>query len=172
MGMDVYGENPKNSKGEYFRNNVWWWRPLSEFIQGSYPEIAEKCEYWDSNDGAGLDEYNSSLLADKIRQDLALGVVAEWEKNYNQYRASLPRTTCGQCDGSGIRSDKLGLEHGHPLKELSPEVQILTGRTHGWCNGCDGVGTQENFMANYPFSTENVAEFAEFLENCGGFTIC
>jgi hypothetical protein len=29
MGMDVYGKEPKSDKGEYFRNNVWWWRPLA-----------------------------------------------------------------------------------------------------------------------------------------------
>lgn len=27
MGFDVYGLKPKNKKGEYFRNNVWWWHP-------------------------------------------------------------------------------------------------------------------------------------------------
>ena len=27
MGMDVYGLEPRKEKGEYFRNNVWWWRP-------------------------------------------------------------------------------------------------------------------------------------------------
>ena len=40
MGMDVYGENPKNEKGEYFRNNVWWWRPLGDFVCSNYEEIA------------------------------------------------------------------------------------------------------------------------------------
>ncbi|QOR55575.1 MAG: hypothetical protein UMS36scaffold28_65 [Phage 59_13] len=28
MGMDVYGVKPKSKQGEYFRNNVWSWRPL------------------------------------------------------------------------------------------------------------------------------------------------
>jgi hypothetical protein len=62
MGMDVYGLNPKlksekpkldwnsasekerddyfeqmnkfeeENKGYYFRNNVWWWRPLADYI--------------------------------------------------------------------------------------------------------------------------------------------
>ena len=59
-----------------------------------------------------------------------------------------------------------------PEKELKPEVQILVGRTHGWCNGCDGVGTTESWLAGYPFSEENVKEFAEFLMDSGGFQIC
>ena len=32
MGMDVFGLAPKEEKGEYFRNNVWWWRPLWDFV--------------------------------------------------------------------------------------------------------------------------------------------
>ena len=40
MGMDVFGNNPRNKEGEYFRNNVWWWRPLADFILECYPEIA------------------------------------------------------------------------------------------------------------------------------------
>jgi hypothetical protein len=172
MGMDVFGVNPKNEKGEYFRNNVWWWRPLAEFVCEKYPDIAEKCEYWQSNDGDGLDDSDATALAQRIRVDIALGVVKEYETQINEWRASLPREACKHCDATGIRADKVGKEMGMPEKELSAEVAILTGRTHGWCNGCDGVGTTESWMAGYPFSEENVIEFAEFLENCGGFQIC
>ena len=28
MGYDLVGLNPKNEKGDYFRNNIWWWRRL------------------------------------------------------------------------------------------------------------------------------------------------
>ena len=31
MGMDVYGIAPTSERGEYFRNNVWWWRPLWDY---------------------------------------------------------------------------------------------------------------------------------------------
>lgn len=171
MGMDVIGVKPKNEKGEYFRNNVWWWRPLAGFIRDTYPDIAEKCDGWDYNGGDGLDEENSTELARLIREDLANGKVAEWESQYNEWRAEQPRENCSHCEATGIRRDKVGRENGMPDKELSPEVKILTGREFGWCNGCDGVGTTENWNAQYPFSKENVEEFAEFLEACGGFQI-
>jgi len=32
MGFDIYGSSPKSEKGKYFRNSVWWWRPLAEFV--------------------------------------------------------------------------------------------------------------------------------------------
>lgn len=172
MGMDVIGVNPKNEVGSYFRNNVWWWRPLADFIQEKYPDVYDNCELWHSNDGDGLDGEDSALLASYIRADLANGTVAEYERNYNEWRASLPREACELCNCTGIRTDKVGVEMGMPDKELSPEVQILVGRTHGWCNSCDGIGTKESWQSNYPFSEENVREFADFLEGCGGFQIC
>ena len=171
MGMDVIGKNPKNKKGEYFRNNVWYWRPLATFICDTYPELAEQCEYWGSNDGDGLDEKNSLLLAKAIRLDLANGNITKFENEYNAWRSELPRENCSLCEATGIRRDNVGQENGMPDKELAEEVKILVGREFGWCNSCDGVGTTENWNAGYPFSIDNVKEFAKFLENCGGFEI-
>ena len=172
MGMDVFGNNPRNKEGEYFRNNVWWWRPLADFILECYPEIANKCEHWHSNDGDGLDAHDAKELAKRLQADIENGKVSEWEKNYNEWRSSLPREACEICNCTGIRSDKRGIEMGMPDKELSPENKILTGREYGWCNSCDGVGTKENWLSSYPFETDNVKEFANFLKNSGGFKIC
>lgn len=172
MGMDVIGVNPKSETGSYFRNNVWWWRPLADYCLTNHPHIAEACEYWHSNDGDGLDEEGSIALANALMDDIATGKVSDWERTYNEWRASLPREACRYCDCTGIRTDDVGVEMGMAEKELEPEVQILTGRTHGWCNGCRGIGTTESMLAEYPFSEENVREFAKFLTECGGFQIC
>ena len=32
MGFDIYGMDPQTEKGHYFRNNVWYWRPLWQVI--------------------------------------------------------------------------------------------------------------------------------------------
>lgn len=172
MGMDVYGVNATTEKGEYFRNNVWWWRPLAVFICETYPEIARKCENWGTNDGDGLDGTDSAVLGQMILNDIADGTVANYERGYNAQLAELEREHCEYCNGTGIRKDEVGKDMGFITKELPTEVAVLMGRTHGTCNGCSGVGTKENFAMNYPFSTENVKEFAEFLLACGGFQIC
>ena len=171
MGMDVYGKKPTNETGEYFRNNVWWWRPLWDYCVTVAPELCEGVS-GHYNDGDGLDESGALELAKQLRHELETGATAENERQYNEWRASLPREKCDICDGTGIRTDDIGREMGQHDKELSVEVQILTGRTHGWCNACDGVGTRESWDAGYPFSVENVRAFVEFLENSGGFSIC
>lgn len=32
MGFDIFGTMPQNSKGEYFRNNIWWWSTTWDFV--------------------------------------------------------------------------------------------------------------------------------------------
>lgn len=172
MGMDVYGNNPTGDAGEYFRNNVWWWRPLAEYIITQHGDIAAGCSAWHTNDGAGLDESASKELARRLRADIKSGRVQQYARERIEYLASLPRVQCGVCFGTGIRTDDVGQQAGMPEKQLSPEVAVLTGRTHGWCNACDGVGTRENFEMHYSFDVANVDEFTLFLEECGGFKIC
>jgi hypothetical protein len=53
MGFDLIGVNPKNETGEYFRNNVWWWRNLWAFTCQHTPGITEK----DFNAGCFNDGY-------------------------------------------------------------------------------------------------------------------
>lgn len=172
MGMDVYGKNPANEVGQYFRRNVWGWRPLWQYVEDVHPEIAELVQYPQSNDGDGLGSRDSKKLAKLIREDLALGRAAEYVEQRNKHLAGLERPTCDLCSGTGIRNDKIGVENGFPERELSPEMAILTGRTHGYCNACGGEGKQDAWETNYYLDLDDLSEFADFLENCGGFEIC
>ena len=172
MGMDVYGLTAKTEKGNYFRNNVWWWRPLAVFIEETYPDVAIKCEDWHSNSGCGLNEADSMVLGKMILNDIADGTVKRYEDARLIGLSELPREDCSLCNMTGIRTDTVGVEHNMPNQELPPEVAILVGRTHGTCNACNGIGTKENWGLSYGFSVDNVQEFAEFLMECGGFEIC
>ena len=172
MGMDVYGKNPTKEVGQYFRRNVWGWHPLWEYVENVHPEIAELVEHAHSNDGDGLGSRNSKKLAKLLKEDLFRGTVASYVETRNKYLAELPKNDCELCAGTGIRTDAVGVENGMPEKELSPEIAIITGRTKGWCNACSGEGKREDWATNYFLEVEDIAEFAEFLENCGGFEIC
>ena len=71
--MDVYGKNPANTTGEYFRRNVWGWHPLWQYCENLHPEIAELVVEGHSNSGDGLDAENSVALAKLLRLDVADG---------------------------------------------------------------------------------------------------
>lgn len=176
MGMDVIGKKTDS----YFRNNVWWWRPLWAYATIVCPEICGLVKHAGTNDGDGLGADDSKALAKALKESIANGECANYETEYNEWRANLPRKKCELCNGTGIRTDKIGIAQGMPSMEIRRALEALDvsekeikalGRTQGWCNGCDGVGTVAHNAAHYPFSVDNVREFAEFLEDCEGFAI-
>ncbi|WP_345188982.1 hypothetical protein [Microbacterium panaciterrae] len=162
--MDVIGKDPISEVGRYFRNNVWWWRPLATYIVQEHTLLAVGCSHWQSNSGDGLNAEQSQALADALDADLASGKVAQWAAEYAAEVAALPRETCWLCEGTGVRTDDIGVQHGFN-KPRDPE----TGR--GGCNGCSGIGTTEPPAASYPFDVDNVREFATFVRASGGFEI-
>jgi hypothetical protein len=193
MGMDVIGKNPKNKKGEYFRNNVWWWRPLWQYCEYVAPELTEKVEYAGSNDGDGLDGNDARKLGNALRSELRKGMTAVYISARQEYLDSLPVRPCAHCEATGTRKWLVNAT----TNERKPAVtynfleaftneqtnngQLPTYEYHtpeeGWveetteCNGCEGTGGQPAWERSYPLTEENVREFATFLVNCGGFEI-
>lgn len=170
MGMDVFGRQPTAEVGEYFRNNVWWWRPLAELCKYFAPETCAKCTHWHSNDGDGLDAEGALALADALDTALKNGGIAEYIKDRDEFIAALPDKPCELCNGTGVRCDALGVELGFPERVIDEEGHPRFGQK-GWCNSCEGKGAKPDWMKNYPCDAENVAEFVAFLRACGGFNI-
>lgn len=169
--MDVYGNNPISEKGEYFRNNIWWWRPLWDFCEELAPELCTGVS-GHTNDGDGLDEEGAKALANILTISLSEGVVDTYEQKRREYLESIPKDPCKWCDSTGIRTDSVGVENGMPDRILTDAEASALGRTIGWCNGCSGAGSVDSWETHYPFSRGNVEEFAQFLADCGGFKIC
>lgn len=172
MGMDVYGKRPASEVGEYFRRNVWGWHPLWNYVEDNYPEIAELVEHAHSNDGDGLNAKKSMELAQLLESDLKTGKAIEYVESRNKRLSELPMEDCKYCDATGIRSDSVGVQWGLPDRELSEEKKIVLGRDKGTCNGCDGVGQTSQWETNYYLDVDDIKEFADFLQACGGFEIC
>lgn len=172
MGMDVMGHNPTIEEGEYFRNNIWWWRPLWSWICDEFPQlVGDDPDLGHYNDGYGLDEDESVALADALDGALDRGVVRVMEQEFNRQKAELPFEDCKWCEATGIRTDEVGISQGMDVEELPEHDAIILGRTHGTCNACRGHGKTENFASWYHFSESNVKEFSVFLRHCGGFGI-
>ncbi len=173
MGMDVYGKNPENETGEYFRRNVWGWRPLWTLVEAVAEDLASRVEYAHTNDGDGLDAVDSKALSIELLKAIEDGRVEAFIKEYDEFKANLPMVECTICDGTGIRTDQIGIESGWHDKKLDEEVAKKVGREFGSCNACEGLGECENFLGHYYTpEVECVKEFAGFLEHCGGFEIC
>jgi hypothetical protein len=172
MGMDVYGKNPTNEVGAYFRRNVWGWHPLWNYCETVHSEIAGAVEHGHSNDGDGLDGTASVELGNAILSAIADGTAQRYIDERNAYLANLPRLDCELCNATGIRTDEIGVQNKMPEYKLSAELAILLGRDKGWCNACSGEGKKESWETNYEVELDDLKQFADFLLNCGGFEIC
>ena len=184
MGFDLYGNNPNavgvrpeidwtkdpsdaeaekffkdldkfeaDNPGAYFRNNVWFWRPLWHFICDVVaPKLLTKEDKTrgEYNDGHFITAIKAIYIADRISELDEQGVLDEYQLKYEDSIEKLPLVMCDLCGGSGTRND----EH-----------------VQGKCNGCDGNGERKQFASSYPFSAENVREFAKFAKASGGFRI-
>ena len=174
MGMDIHGKAPSSNQGEYFRNNVWWWRPLADYCCAIAPDVTAACRYWQSNDGDGLNAEASLELARLLRAEKTAGRTAAYATTRDMEHAMLPDKVCSLCTGSGVRNDAVGVDMSQPTRRIeAPEFQPGHPRfgSVGWCNGCNGTGRLRPDETYYPFSVENVEEFVMFLEACGGFEI-
>jgi hypothetical protein len=157
MGFDVYGKNPQSEVGKYFRNNVWWWRGLWDYCCNVGSSVISKAlaNSGQMNDGKGLSAKKSLQLAKILEEEDNSGRLAAYELAYKQAQEQIADEDCHCCGGTG--------------KRLPPP---FTGPGTHDCNGCNNKGKVRPWAAQYPFSAENVKEFAAFLKDCGGFEIC
>lgn len=157
MGMDVYGRTPDSAAGKYFRTSMGWWGRLWWYCGQVAPQLTGKVEYGFSNDGDGLDSGDAAELGRLLVEQLQDGRTAAYEQALRVEVEAIPDETCDLCGGSGVRRDQVGIDMGMVER--------------GWCNGCNGNGSRRPFHAYVGFDTDTVAEFAQFLQHCGGFNI-
>ena len=152
MGFDLCGVRSRSEKGDYFRNNVWWWRPLWKFICENCDSIlTEKQKMGGSfNDGTLISENQALEIADALQRLIDSGEVRKYQKARKKALDSLPDEECAICKGKGIRDDKF---------------------VKGKCNACGGKGKRRPWICSYPFAEINVKAFCEFVKESGGFGI-
>jgi hypothetical protein len=157
MGMDVYGRKPKNGDGEYFRANVWGWRPIHALCVHAIDkfQLGFNTDYLGSNDGRGLrSQGQCDKLADaldKIVSDLENNLMdtemSQYFKIFDhpQYGKGIEMSAPGgmMCDDQG--------------RFISPDE-----------------AKKNNIKTHSPYSIEisYLREWIKFLRNCGGFEIC
>ena len=154
-------ENP----GEYFRNNIWWWRLLAQYVYQYTGEIAEK-EYdeWHMNSGHEVDEDTAIRIADALDKLIRVGHTAKKAKEVN-----------GAMKKAEVHNAKIDKE----MEALKQEVIKITGKDLApakypevQAKKWDKLYQKRSQEDSYPFSVENVQAFADFCRQSGGFEIC
>ena len=154
--FDEMRDYEESNPGYYFRNNVWWWRPLWDYCYFIADDLISE-ELWNrghNNSGAGLNDRDAKLLGNRLLQKIREGHAANYKDKYqqrgeNEYEQSY-------LYHKGITSHTIGSD--------------LTGEPG---NHFPKYGKDGNSIAfEYPFDIDNVKAFAEFCIQSGGFEIC
>jgi len=164
MGMDVYGKKHTAPEGEYFRSNVWHWRPIWDLVCHVAPDLidAKLRQAGHFNDGAGLNAARARKLGDRLQALIESGEIRKACEEHAKRIAEIPEATCEICAGTGLRADPPSLGAGsYP------------------CNGCGGdlaarkpgSGKRKPIETWYRLDHDAVAEFAAFCRASGGFSI-
>ena len=155
MGYDLYGKN-----GYYFRNNVWWWMPLWDYVAKNCHDILKPADIENGfgNRGHQISASNARKIAQRLSELSDIGHTADYEKNY---------TDC-------IAGDAVN----NKFNEVTMFYRILHSKYAKVSEGVYSIGEIKELSpeeaAEYSgkFSVENVRKFVEFCEKSGGFSIC
>lgn len=83
-----YEEHHENNPGVYFRNNVWWWRPLWDFVCSYCDDILNEkdIEAGNYNDGKKISKNKAEKIAKRLFELIKTGVVDEYEAKHEEER--------------------------------------------------------------------------------------
>ena len=154
-----------DNPGDYFRNNVWWWRPLWEFVctvcDGILTENdMEKGCY---NDGKKISKTKSLKIAKRLSKLIADGTVDMVERTSRLEIEKAKAHNKEVRKEMDIISDACEKEHGEMIAPANyPEPYYSQ-----WKKAYE----KEDWTSSYPFYTNNVKDFAMFCQQSGGFEI-
>lgn len=165
MGFDLIGRNPQNENGEYFRNNVWYWRPLAQYVLEETKVVDKKDQdHWHYNDCYEVPKDQAIQIANQldflIKKGHTKKFASAWELRRKQLEKS-NKVIEKELDNH-VKEVRRRLNNSNlaPADFPKPDKEK-------W----DMIYKKKNSDEYYPFTIENVKEFSEFCRNSGGFTI-
>lgn len=168
--MDVYGKNPDSTKGNYFGCPIWGWSPLWAYCR-SVATVAHTVTYGYSNDGDGLDENDALVLASILRSELESGRTAAAVKEQEAAYSAMPDRNCWCCNGTGRVQETTPADDSIQTDDTPFGAEPNYTGIEIPCYQCEGTGKVRPHETQYQLRVQDVREFCEFLEHCGGFAI-
>jgi len=152
--------------GHYFRNNVWFWRPLWSFVVQISDDILTDKDIMNGgvNSGHKICKTKANRIAARLKKIIDSGSLDAVQKEADESMAKIKK-----------HNDKVRDE----LDELNKTVKKETGKElapvdypEPYKTQWDKTYAKEDWNGHYPFSADNIKEFYQFCKNSGGFEIC
>jgi len=89
-----YEDYHDNNPGIYFRNNVWWWRPLWTFVCEHCDDILteEEMNAGSYNDGRKINSSKAVEISVRLSELIDNGTVDEYSKDYEEQRKKMEKS--------------------------------------------------------------------------------
>ena len=156
----------QDNKGYYFRNNVWYWRPLAQYVIEHTKVITDekKIQGFSYNDGVEISAEEAEQIAKQLFHLLKTGHTKKYEDEYMAvYKKAEIHNKKVQKEMDTFQK---AMDKKHK-KNIAPK-DYPKEDYEKWSAIYDKMDNN----GGYPFSLRNVKEFAEFAEQSGGFQIC
>ena len=152
--------------GIYFRNNVWWWRPLADLVIKLCKLLDEKQkDHLHDNGGYEYNEATAHYIADTLEAFVKSPVAKRTEIAHKK-----------EMKKAEAHNKKVSVK----LKALEMDAIAKTGNKK--IAPCDypkdlhdkweSIYHERDHTDSYPFALKNVKRFTKFLRECGGFSVC
>lgn len=167
MGFDLHSTgNHKSEKGEYYRQSVWGWRRLAEFVCEQTGVIADdNKKYWQSNDGHAVSEQEAMQIAKQLKALIKDGTVSKAIQEVEEESEQAEKNNKQVQICHEMLRQKVEKETGKT--NLAP-IDYPTPDHDTW----EWIQKKYSYASSYPFTMEQVESFIEFCEQSNGFRIC
>ena len=164
---ELQTEWENNNPGNYFRNNVWWWRPLWTFT-------CDHCADFLTEDDMNGGCYNDSYI---ITEDKAVAIA---ERLYEALKE--PETQ--EYLDNHMKAMEKAKKHNEMIEQEKKALDEIAVAITGDKNVApidypkdlkkkfDELMKKRDWASSYPINRENIENFARFAEQSGGFSIC
>jgi hypothetical protein len=156
-----------SNPGRYFRNNVWFWRPLWSFVCHYCADFlsVNDADAGAYNDARRISKTKAVKIGKRLSKLLADGTVDKEVREYELAKA---------------KADITNKEVEEKLEELKETVKKETGKDdlapakypEPYKTQWDEIYGSKSWDSEYPFHKENIENFAKFCLQSGGFEIC
>ena len=151
--------------GEYFRANVWFWRPIWNFVCGSCSDfLSDKdMDAGCSNSGDRISKTKALRIASRLKSLHKQGIIKTWENEmmipFNKAKIHNKKVR----EELNVFQDKMNLKYG----DNTPPKDYNKRDHQDW----ELIYGQEDWSAHYPPSMKYIVQFGEFCNESGGFEI-
>ena len=164
--FDALSKFENENKGYYFRNNVWHWRPLAQYVIEHTKVITDqkKIEGFSYNDGVEISEQEAVQIARQLKHLIKTGHTEKYAEEYMAVYTQAKMNNIKVQKELETFQDAMDKKHG---KDIAPK-DYPKEDYEKW----NVIYSKFDSNGSYPFHVGNVKEFAEFAEQSGGFQIC